>query len=71
MSWLGLERKIAIVTGGALGIGKACCRGLAEVGVRVAIADVNEEAGAKTLDELKKDFGGDHLTGLMANLLDL
>ena len=29
MSWLGLEGKVIIVTGGASGIGKACCESLA------------------------------------------
>jgi len=42
MDWLGLKGKITIVTGGASGIGRACCEGLAEVGAYVVVADVNE-----------------------------
>jgi len=57
MNWLGLEGKVAIVTGGALGIGRACCEGFAAVGVKIVIADLNEEAGNKTVAELKKKFG--------------
>jgi sorbitol-6-phosphate 2-dehydrogenase len=53
MNWLGLDGKVAIVTGGALGIGLACCEGLADVGVKVIIADVNEEAGRKAVQKIK------------------
>jgi sorbitol-6-phosphate 2-dehydrogenase len=56
MNWLGLEGKVAIVTGGASGIGKACCEAFAEVGAKVVIGDVNAEAGNKTVAELKKKF---------------
>lgn len=38
--------KVAIVTGGAGGIGSAFCRGLAREGARVVIADI-DEAGAR------------------------
>lgn len=37
-----LEGRIAVVTGGASGIGEACARDLAARGVRVVIADINE-----------------------------
>lgn len=61
MSWLGLEGEVAIVTGGASGIGKACCEGFAEVGAKVVIADVNEEGGRKVVEELKEKFGGEQI----------
>ena len=35
----------AVVTGGASGIGEACARQLADLGVRVVIADLNEDKG--------------------------
>lgn len=48
-----LEGKVAIVTGGAGGIGSATCRVMADRGAKVVVADINE-AGAKALaDELK------------------
>jgi len=61
MTWLGLDGKVAIVTGGASGIGKAVCHTLAEQGARVAVADVNEETGAATAAELKGRYGGNPL----------
>lgn len=62
MSWLNLEGKVAIVTGGACGIGRACCEGLAEVGVKVVVADVDGAGGHKTAASLKDRFGGEHLS---------
>ena len=61
MNWLGLDGKAAIVTGGAAGIGRAVCRGLAEVGVRVVVTDINKEGAKAAAAELKDTFGGDHI----------
>ncbi len=61
MSWLGLEGKVAIVTGGAAGIGRAVCEGLAEVGVGVAAADVDEKGAKAAAAGLKEKFGGNHI----------
>ncbi len=62
MSWLNLEGKVAIVTGGAAGIGRACCEGLAEVGVSTVIADVDGPSAEKTAADIKKRFGGKHIS---------
>lgn len=62
MSWLNLEGKVAIVTGGACGIGRAVCSGLAEVGVMVVVADVNAEGARLAAEELKDKFGGNHIS---------
>jgi len=62
MGWLNLEEKVAIVTGGAAGIGRAICEGLAAVGARVVVADVNGEGARQTVVELKNKFGGDHIS---------
>lgn len=44
--------KVAIVTGGAMGMGAAYVKILAERGARVAIADVNVERAQQTADEV-------------------
>jgi NAD(P)-dependent dehydrogenase (short-subunit alcohol dehydrogenase family) len=51
---LELKGKVAIVTGGAMGIGEATARELAAQGATVAIFDVNREAGAKTAADITK-----------------
>lgn len=60
MSWLDLEEKVVVVTGGALGIGRATCREFAANGAFVVVGDVNELEGAKAVEELTKEFGGKH-----------
>lgn len=47
-----LAGKIAIVTGGAVGIGQACVRRMSEEGARVAIFDVLETEGRALAAEL-------------------
>mgnify|MGYP001165229787 CR=1 FL=1 len=51
MQW---ERKVTIVTGGASGIGAACCRNFAARGAKVVVADLNGD-GAKAV---AAEFGG-------------
>lgn len=41
-----MDRPVIVVTGGASGIGAACCDVLAAAGSAVVVADVNEAAGA-------------------------
>lgn len=43
-----LDGQIAVVTGGAAGIGAAICRALSRAGAVVVIADLNEEGGRAT-----------------------
>jgi NAD(P)-dependent dehydrogenase (short-subunit alcohol dehydrogenase family) len=47
-----LENKVAIVTGGAKGIGLAIGRRFAAEGARVVLADVNEDAGSRAVEEI-------------------
>ena len=51
---LELSNKVAIVTGGAQGIGKALSIGLAKAGAKVVIADCNETKAVKTVSELRE-----------------
>ena len=62
MDWLGLKGKVAIVTGGASGIGRACCEGFAEVGAHVVVVDVDETRGNQTVEDLGREFGGKHIS---------
>lgn len=47
----------ALVTGGAGGLGRAIVRKLASRGIRVLIADVQEELGQETAAEASSEFG--------------
>ncbi len=51
------DEKAVIVTGGALGIGKATCELLAMRGASVAILDWDDEAGNKTCEEIEAKGG--------------
>jgi len=48
-----LQNKVAIVTGGAQGIGKAICQRFVKEGARVGMFDLNEQMIEKTVQELK------------------
>ena len=49
--------RVAIITGGANGIGKACARRLSEDGCNVVIADMDANAGQALAEELGSDKG--------------
>jgi len=51
------DGKTAIVTGGALGIGRAVCQILAERGAAVAILDIDEKAGNELCFEIERSGG--------------
>src|SRR3989338_4262065 len=49
-----LANKVAIVTGAASGIGKATAQTMAREGAHVFLADINDEAGVKVAEEIRK-----------------
>ena len=51
------DGKTIVVTGGALGIGKAACEIFAERGANVAVLDWDEKAGNETCEEIKANGG--------------
>jgi NAD(P)-dependent dehydrogenase (short-subunit alcohol dehydrogenase family) len=52
-----VEGKVAIVTGGACGIGAACARTLAREGAMVAVTDVDDGAGERVVADINRDGG--------------
>jgi NAD(P)-dependent dehydrogenase (short-subunit alcohol dehydrogenase family) len=54
---LSLQGKVALVSGGASGIGRGTVKRLSEFGARVAILDIHDENGARAVGEVKKQGG--------------
>ena len=55
-----LEGRVAIVTGGAMGIGRACAKMMAARGARLFIADIEAEAAKATCREIEAAGGVAH-----------
>ncbi|KAH7961058.1 hypothetical protein HPB52_001301 [Rhipicephalus sanguineus] len=60
---MSLHGRLALVTGGASGIGKATCHALAAQGVRVVVADLNVNAAKVVASELPG--AGTHIAALL------
>uniref|UniRef100_A0A3Q0S1G8 Zgc:56585 n=1 Tax=Amphilophus citrinellus TaxID=61819 RepID=A0A3Q0S1G8_AMPCI len=54
---MALNGKTAVVTGAALGIGKAVTEILLQTGAKVALLDINESAGKTLKEALNKQYG--------------
>lgn len=52
-----LKDKVAVVTGGARGIGRATCLALANEGAVVAVTDIIDEEGLQVVEEIRKKGG--------------
>ena len=64
-----LTERVALVTGGARGIGRACAEGLAEFGADVTIADIHEENLNKTATEILASDGA-AVAGIVCDVSD-
>ena len=51
------QNKVVVVTGGASGIGLACCREFAQRHAAVAVVDLDEKAGRRAAKELRQCGG--------------
>jgi NAD(P)-dependent dehydrogenase (short-subunit alcohol dehydrogenase family) len=57
-----LNGKVVFVTGAATGIGAEVCRGFASLGAKVAVCDINAEAGVALAAEIGGEFIGCDVT---------
>ncbi len=57
-----MKDKVALVTGAATGIGAEVCRALANLGAKVAVCDINADAGLPLAEEIGGEFIGCDVT---------
>ncbi|MBI3635891.1 MAG: SDR family NAD(P)-dependent oxidoreductase, partial [Candidatus Rokubacteria bacterium] len=63
-----LARRIALVTGGASGIGRAVAKKLAAEGAHVVVGDLDEGGARKTAEEITAAVGGGRALGLVMDV---
>ncbi len=54
---LGLKNKVALITGGSMGIGFAVAKGLAQEGIHVVVCARNEDRAESAVEEIRKKYG--------------
>ncbi len=69
MSWLGLEEKCVVVTGGSGGIGQACLSAFYEAGAKVVSLDRNADDAMRVAREI--DPTGERAMGLGCDIGDV
>ncbi len=69
ISFNDLSGKVCVITGGAGVLGTEIVKGLASVGIKVAIADINKEVADKVAAGISKEYDA-KIIGIEANVLD-
>ncbi len=65
-----LKDRVAIVTGGARGIGKKICQAFLEEGASVYIFDVNQEEGERTISEFQSAYEDSRVNFFKVDITD-
>jgi len=69
LSFEDLRGKVCVLTGGGGVIGAVLAKGLAKVGVKLAILDIKKEFADKVAEQVRNEFGIE-IIGVEANVLD-
>jgi NAD(P)-dependent dehydrogenase (short-subunit alcohol dehydrogenase family) len=64
----GMEGKVALITGGTSGIGRATAVALAAMGAEVVVTGRNEERGRAALAEIRHESGSERVSLMLADL---
>ena len=64
------SNKVAIITGGASGIGKKTAEMFIEQGGRVVIGDIDQETGQEVSRQISKEFGQDKIRYMRLDVAD-
>ncbi len=64
----GMEGKVALITGGTSGIGKAAATALAAMGAEVVVTGRDRERAEKAVADIRRDSGGPKVSLMLADL---
>ena len=70
VSFENLKDKTCIITGGGGVIGQALAKGIASVGIKLAILDIAEDAAIKAAESIRNEYGTDAI-GVKADVLSI